>query len=794
MKKILYLLLLLLLGNNVALAKETIYSQYSDFGPYTIEYIEANELTDVKTEERYLWYKEEKVLGNYELYQGNKNVEDCYETEYTDWNTTYEEKIGRTYETRTVYNYEISNELRYIHLTNLYGSNGAFRIPELTIKIDGVEIPYNYICSGCMSGFENYINNGIYNENKSYIHNGGSLIIDLLNSYPTHKVELIFYIFDLGDEAKKYTISYSNDQTNIYATKDFIYEFSDEYWANSKLITHNITNLEIPKENWINNITQYNPLESDYIISTNIYNEYRYKETYCKNYTMNKIYNDTYTKDSIDDFNIKDETTKKTYYSFRTREKLELQDNLIINSYEYNLNDFVIYSSEEYKITDDINIKQNGIYNINFKTNNLNISKLVEVNILENIINTYQEEIKSLEQTINYLNKEKNELITNYEKQIEEKNSIIDNLKNELKQCKESCEELKECLQKEIKNKDILLEEYKTEIQKLKQEIISLTNKIKDLEIKDNENIEIITNLTNEKNKLENDINIKEETIKKLIEENKLQQEEINNLKLQNKNYQEQINTLEQINFEYNKKIEQLEYNIQKLNNEIKLLSDENIINIEEIKKINQLINIYKEQINTLKTEKINIEKYIDILKQNSESEINSLSETIKEITNLNNQYINDIKELEENINNLNKIINSLKIENDNNYNEYLKEIKSLKILNGEYLKKIKELENNLHNLNKSISDTINEKNVIIENYKNEIESLKQGTKQIENENINLNNKLNETTNENINLNDKLNNYVLKINNEEKIDLKWLYIFILILMLVYFLKKKSSKK
>ena len=786
MKKVLWFMVLMIIGTNFILANEIIYSDYKEFGPYSEEYIESNELVDVQKEERYLWYKEEKVIGDYKLYDGNDSfiLDDCYDTEYSNWSTNYEEKVGRKYEVRTVYNYELSKPIRYIHLTNLYGSYGAFRMPELIVKVNGEKINYAYTCIGCQSGFSKYINNGIYAENESYINNGGTLIIDLRKEYPAQNVEVIFYIFDIADDDKKYTISYSNDMTNLYVSKDYVYKFKDWYWGDSRMFSHNIKDLGVDKSLWTTNETSYSPLQSEYILSENSYNEYRYKDTYCRTYTLNKIYSDIYTKDSNNDFNIKDETKSKVYYSYRTRDKLELKDNLIINTYDYNLEDFIISSSTDFEIISDININKNGTYNITFKSDTMEVKKIVEVDILENDVKAYKEEI-------NLLNNKIKDLELKYKTDIEEKDSIINNLKSELKECKENCEEKVSCLEKVIENKNNIIEQYKKENEDLINQIELLNNQIKVLEQNLNISNETISNLNEEINKLKNDLNNKQQELNKLLEENNILKKTIQELKSINKDYINQIDKLEKINNEYSEKIKELEDKVNKLNNEISSLFKEDSAKIEEINNLNKLINQYQNEINRLKEETYNTNELIKKLKQTSKDEIYSITQQLNEVIKEKELYYETILKLEINIEELNNIIQDLKNEKENSDIKYKEKIIYLENLNTEYLNKIQELENNIHNTNKSISDTINIKDEIIKQYEEEIQILKQ-------DNIDsvetLNKTIEEKNKENISLNEKLNNYMLKINGEEKFNLFWIYILLLILLITYIIMRKKSIK
>ena len=273
MKKILWLIFLCLIINKVD--AKVYYSEYSEFSSFQEEEVTSSDTIDVIKEERYLWYKNVETMGDYKLYNATDNFsDDCYLTEFTDWNNKKIDNVGYIYEERNAYNYTMAKGVRYIHLYNLQGSYGSFRIPELDIKYKDKSINYTYTCEGCLEGFDDYIHNGIYEENKSYIANGGSLIIDLGKEYPIHLIDIVFYIFDLGNSDKLYTIGYSTDKNNLLYSKQYNLQFADEYWKNAVKRVHNTDELST-------SIWQYNEVYSglknnDFVINKESIKQYRY--------------------------------------------------------------------------------------------------------------------------------------------------------------------------------------------------------------------------------------------------------------------------------------------------------------------------------------------------------------------------------------------------------------------------------------------------------------------------------------------------------------------------------------
>ena len=433
MKKILWLIFLSISLINFVSAK-VYYSDYSNFSEFQEDEVISNDTTDVIKEARYLWYKNNEVLKDYKLYNEDDNFsDDCYLTEYSSWMNEKLDNIGYIYETREKYTYTKAKEARYIHLYNLQGSYGAFRIPELNISVDGKKINYTFTCNGCNSDFSKYINNGNYDENSSYIDNDGSLIVDLGKSYPITKIKVLFYIYDLGSTDKLYTIGFSNDKKDIYAAQSYTMKFSDYYWDNAQKVTRTIYDLNIPATTYSTTYNSYEKESNDYIIDTKVNYEYRYQEKWCKVYTLEKEYSN-YSKEPVGDYLYKVEESLKYFYSYRTRDKLEININQITNK-DFNLNNFIIYSTDKVIITDNIDWNKNGVYDISFKLNDLIVKEKVTLDLesntiasLEEQIKEYQDKIKDLEEQLNKCNLNKNCL----NKKIDELTKKINNLNNEL--------------------------------------------------------------------------------------------------------------------------------------------------------------------------------------------------------------------------------------------------------------------------------------------------------------------------------------------------------------------------
>lgn len=513
MKKILWLIFLsFLIVTNVD--AKVYYSDYSDFSQFQEEEVFPSDTVDVIKEKMYLWYKNVNKLGDYKLYNNVDSFSnDCYMTEFTDWSNQKIDNAGYNYEERNAYYYTMAKGIRYIHLYNLQGSYGSFRIPELDIQYKDKSIKYTYTCNGCLEGFDDYINNGIYEENESYIANGGSLIIDLGKEYPFHLIDVIFYIFDLGNSDKTYTIGYSTDKENLLYYKQYVLQFSDEYWSNAVKRFHNSD--EIDDSIWKYNETYVGLRNNDFVINKESIKQYRYQEKWCKVYEPFKEYSE-YSKEPIEDYIYRVDDSLKYFYSYRVRDKLEL-DIKEITSKDFNLNDFIVTSTDEVLINDDINWDKNGIYNVSFKLNNINVKEEVVLNVESNTISDLNKKIKYLEEQLNKLKIEKEKSL-----QLQENlNKEIISLKEQLYNC--SLEK-----EKEIQNQNNLNDFYTSKTNELEEDIKNLNESIgsiiKEKENLNNSNVLKINDLEKNITKLNNDN-------KKLMEENNLCLSKLSNIK-----------------------------------------------------------------------------------------------------------------------------------------------------------------------------------------------------------------------------------------------------------------------
>lgn len=778
MKKILWLMILIPIFITRVWASEVYYSEYGDFSNYEEKKIEKTDIVNVEETIMYKWYKQIKIPGGYKLYNSNDNfLDNCYETEYSNWSKTKPIMNEATIlDERTLYNYQMVKPVRYIHLYNLDGSYSAFRITELQVFNDNNEINYTYTCKGCWQNFDKYIHNGIYAENMSIIDDGGSLIIDLGREYPINKINLIIYLFDIGNEDKIYTIGYSNDAKNIFVSKSFTQKFSLYYAKDSIKFEYNIANLGVLDNLWIYPQTSEQNFYNDYVYSKTSFQEYRYKEKMCQTYTLGKEYYPQYSENSISGYDFKD--SPKTFYRYQTRDKLELNIHDITEK-NYDLNNFVLYSSDNYSIKNDIDWDKNGSYKVNFTLNNLQVEKDVKVNILSNALEEKEAEINKLEEqlknTINdyemiiaSLEKDNREYLNSLNEldtQIIELNKKIENLKNENINQNEFIEQIQNELDLKIKDHQEKIDDLERINNEYSKNLNILSNHIYDLEEKINDNQQNF-NLQLEKLK---------EQIEKYIQE-----------------YDKQIKYLQDFNDDCIKKLEEINLNIKNINDflvglkittddmydELSKKIEENTIAINSIKSV---INNNYDEFKELNSEVEKIKKQIQEIEINNKNTYNDLTnelENTKQDMTKNLDSLKDqIESIEIEISNLNnnseikeKQIKSLQNKLEESIQIYEKEVKNLNNLNSLFSNKLNDLSTNIQYLEgqlNNISNKEDENIVDIQNLKIEIEDYNEKYNNI----ISRLEEFNQGYLVSLkNINEKFENIFIKIANMEIID------------------------
>ena len=411
-----------------------------------------------------------------------------------------------------------------------------------------------------------------------------------------------------------------------------------------------------------------------------------------------------------------------------------------------------------------------NIFQINTLTEEIQ-QKCVEKKIIEEKILQSNNTKKELDLLINDL-KTKLEEINNKNNELKSKNEIIvdenknlkiqiDNIvkdyenkfdfqEKELNKLNEDLINKKNIITQINKTNDKILSENKNfneKIINLNQQITNLSENNKNLS---NEKEELLTKLNNnynneEKNNLDNKVNLLTE------EKQKIQEKYIN--------LEKEHNTITNENLELKKQIENLNEKILLINNEISkneknLENNENYEDIikthkEQIKiltfnlnhKMSEILD-YQNTISDLKTEINNLSLKIVKGETEYENKIKSLIEEIKSqkskiynLNNINSTQNEEISSLKLTISTLNKnqVVEHRTIIDDEEFNQLVDENEELKKINKDLTERLNEFsnsnrtkettENVISNENENNKD--NKQNHIIEEQKEEIDSLK---------------------------------------------------------------------
>ena len=602
-------------------ADKIYYSEYGDYSEYSSTEIISNDTTDVRLKSLYKWYHVEKNLGDYYHEFSNPIIypyidyEDYINTSYSNWSQDIPEVISnRVIEEKIGYLYEEIKPVRYIHLRDLSGSYGFFRISELEIFIDGVKLNYSYECHLCIATFDSYIRNGIYYENMSSIANGGHLTIDMGNYYPVSSINVRMYYFDVGNDPKNISISYAHDKEydRVYLkgvyTYNFKYKDFNEIIANN--YSYNLGSFHIINPDWEVTKTSWEPLESSPIRKVNQASFYRYSDKKFRYYNQQYDYNEEYSETGDDYYNNKGEELK--LYSYRTRDKVATKEELIITDDNDKLSDYILSSTSIYEVVGDIDYSKNGTYEIIYRFPFIDILTEVKVDIFSNKLDEYENKIEELENII----KDKNALIETLLQKIEELSNNELNyieeltiLQKELLLEKEKFRELQNNLN-DLKDKyDANLinnVELKKEIEYLKDIINNNDYDMKDISIKLND---VTEKMNDYKIKLEEEQNKNNYYTKENNELINNYNNSIDDVKSLNDSIDylmKKLNEKDELIKDYNEKYNQLmlDYENQKIS--CKLILDENDKEKSELEKLINVSNIEVEKIDISKTSLMN--------------------------------------------------------------------------------------------------------------------------------------------------------------------------------------------
>ncbi len=357
MRKILILCIFFLLFHKVQALEED----------WTDEVIDDSNVVIKDSEIRYRWYQEQEVLSDDYYIEGENDEtypfiirDNIIQTDWSDWlDTSPKSKPNRDIEYKMVNRYRTIKPVRYLFLNNFQGGYLTFKIAELNVLINNVEINVTMNCNNCSDNFIYHTNDNSLN-NVAYINNGGSLTIDLGAYYLVGDIRLELYMYDSVPNTKKFNLYYNGCPTLeecTYAHKEIdIYVVSNNSNLPEKhLIIPNETFIEKPIwDDWIYADTFYN---ATYYRQMQVLNIYRYKDIKYRYYKIERIYVDDYYAEYEDSNYIKDEESANTFYLYEYAQN----DNSMAEESKNKDNNYIVDNT----LNNEVEKEKTIIYEIN---------------------------------------------------------------------------------------------------------------------------------------------------------------------------------------------------------------------------------------------------------------------------------------------------------------------------------------------------------------------------------------------------------------------------------------------
>ena len=351
MKKI---ILLMLLIPNIVIAN-TVYTEYEPFILNTTEYLEETEIIKREEVKLYNTYSEELE----EKYLTIEDANQEYQIDYND--VIYEEKNSLEH-----------SEYAYDYQTKCFNENYYTNKIFISDFSDNLIISEAKILSNRLKGV------GIN------IENFGGFLPHIANNNLTDIIKLN------SDSILSFNLFGStaiDDLTiKVYLPKQDLDKISFKVKLSNKELTSEVI-LPANVDNVItihfdNNF--YNFLkENNFSTNNTCISYYSLKIPLYKHSKINKIKLNNYISLNNKDLFLMNDY--KTTYNYYKREKIEVEDNYLLNNKEFDINEYIKSSTiplRELNIIHNINYKKAGIYNIDiYYQNNLLISKKIEYRI-----------------------------------------------------------------------------------------------------------------------------------------------------------------------------------------------------------------------------------------------------------------------------------------------------------------------------------------------------------------------------------------------------------------------------
>ena len=441
MKKI--ILLIFILFTILKVEAKTYYGPYSEYKQVD-ELGEKSDIMDFKVEKKYLIYKENITTAYYPAYMEITDMDKTEETklEVSDWlDDKPKELVGRNIIEGYVYEYRDLKDVRYLKLTGLRINDGLFGLRELKITNNGYKVDYEIMTK--LDNVEKIKDDDL--NNHASFGAADEVWIDFKENIDIKNLLMTFYI-------------YTTYETPIYFTMELLGEECENVYVKRNLYTYPTTlSPVVPVDSnkfnlLINPLYKEKQISEEYVKKTdlNIVNKvkkYKTEDLYIKYEKKEYQYLDDYYLEALDGYKLDLESEKEFYYS-RKRDKVEINDYLIINKNDMKLEDLILFTTTpNIKITSNMSYCVNGKYDINFILPFKTIKEKLTVDIKENYINTLNVQnkyLKELELENNKLVISNNKLNTQIKEILKNKDEVVNESNDKLLKCKYELEELKD--------------------------------------------------------------------------------------------------------------------------------------------------------------------------------------------------------------------------------------------------------------------------------------------------------------------------------------------------------------
>lgn len=432
-------------------AKEEVY--YGEYGPYldwSMQKVEESDTIQVEHEKRYRWYYDEITYGDYTLlgevtdtypYQ---DMDQSKKGNWSEWSTFLPEKVEkRQIEEKKLYRFRKMKPIRYIYFYHAKGTNGRLSIPEIRIYAKGKEINYQAICNTCSSNLIDGIKNGNTRDLGNEMMSDSILVLDLKHEYIIDDISVEIYLYDTGKIDKKLTYAFTDTKEatpNFFVYNAFQSMFTSDTEDDIYQVEFTSFSLQPKNPKWED--FQYSEEVVNPSVTTEVQHGvfYRYRDTYYRQYMKTRYETEEYTKEKPEKYQYRVKDDYQDWYRYRTRDKVVLSGEWIITRDDFSIDSLIREKTIDVTFQTNLDLTQNGVYDIVFDLGFRKVKKKIIVDILENDQKQYrkvQEEIKQLKLDI----EEANEL-----GEPKEKEKRMDELKKKAIQLYKKQAELKEKL------------------------------------------------------------------------------------------------------------------------------------------------------------------------------------------------------------------------------------------------------------------------------------------------------------------------------------------------------------